>query len=158
MSDTMNLKYAVRPLFWILTSVACAFLGSSAAQAQDRQEGPGTAPVSGRQPIVTNQFTAATGGAIQNRRPGLYVQQGIAVHEGTTGFFTGVPDEPPNFLRDTLEQILFEAFDVIQGFMDGIQLFISSLTGQSSGSSGRAAFVPISNAATTGQGTTVQIP
>ncbi len=147
-------------LAWVLVAAACIFFAADVAQAQDAQDpqdGPGTTPATGRQPTVTNQFTTATGGAIQNRRPGLYVQQGIAVHEGNMGFFTGVPDEPPNFLRDTMEQIMFEIFDVIQGFMDGIQLFINSLTGQS-GTPGQAAFVPIQNAATTGQGTTTQIP
>ncbi len=155
----MNLGTAIRPMAWLVVAVACLLFAANSAEAQDSQtpqDGPGTTPVSGRQPTVTNQFTAATGGAIQNRRPGLYVQQAIGVHGGNTSWFTGVPDEAPNFFRDTMEQIMQEIFNVVQGLMDGIQLFVSSLAGQTS-TPGQAAFVPIQNAATTGQGTSTQI-
>ena len=121
---------------------------------------PGTTPPSGtRQTTITNQFTSATSGSIQQRRPGLWIEQAIAVHGGDTSFFTGVPEEPPNFFRDTFNQVFTQISQVIQGLLDGLNTLITAGQGSGGGGSGtqNPAWVPIPNAATSGQGQSVTI-
>jgi hypothetical protein len=113
---------------------------------------PTSVPTSGtRQTIITNQFTSATGGAIASRRPGLWVEQSIAVHQGDTSFFTGVPAEQPNFFKSTFDQIFAQLTTVTQGLLDAINTFVQNTfkPGGSTGGGGGTPFTP----ATTGQGT-----
>jgi hypothetical protein len=121
---------------------------------------PGTTPPSGtRQTTITNQFTSATSGSIQQRAPGLWIEQAIAVHGGDTSFFTGVPEEPPNFFRDTFNQVFTQIATVIQDLLNGLSMLITAGQGSGGGGSGtqNPAWVPIPNAATSGQGQSVTI-
>ena len=70
---------------------------------------------------------------------------------------SGVEEEPPNFFKDTFDQISMSLLGVLSGLLDGINALISNFSGSGSSTPGQAAFIPISNATTTGQGTTVQI-
>ena len=58
------------------------FAFAAQTQAQDNLPEPPSGNT--RQPIVSDQFNTTSGGALQLRRPGLYVQQGIAVQNGGT--------------------------------------------------------------------------
>jgi hypothetical protein len=117
---------------------------------------PGTtAPTGGRQTTITNQFNSATGGSISERRPGIWIQQGIAVHNGDTSFFTGVPEDEPGFFRDTFNQIFTQLATIIQDMLTGLNLLITSSSGNTT--PGGTAWVPIPNAATSGQGQRVTI-
>ncbi len=119
----------------------------------------GTTPLTDtRQTTVTNQFTAATGGAIQLRRPGLWVQQGIAEHNGAMTFSGDVPEETPNFFKSTFDQMNFAFLDVVSGLFTMIDSFISSFRGSGGGSSGGTVFVGPPNGVTTWQGTSQTIP
>ena len=121
---------------------------------------PGTTPPSGtRQTTITNQFTSATSGSIQQRAPGLWIEQAIAVHGGDTSFFTGVPEEPPNFFRDTFNQVFTQIATVIQDLLNKLSMLITAGQGSGGGGSGtqNPAWVPIPNAATSGQGQSVTI-
>lgn len=136
-----------------LVVLAMATQPVSAQDTNDGDDGPGTsAPTGGRQPIIQNQFTTTSGGALQIRRPGLYIQQGIAVQNGQ-GNFSGVPEEELGWVRETADNI---ALDFINVFTDLFGM-LDTLIGSINPGSGSAAFVPISNAATTGQGTSVPI-
>jgi len=112
---------------------------------------PTTPPTGTRQGTITNQFTASSAGAIQARRPGLWLQQATAINGGDTSFFTGVPEEQPNFFVDTFNQIFTQMTTVIQGLLDGINTFVQNTLkpGGTTGTGGGTAFTP----ATTGQGT-----
>ncbi len=141
--------------------LAVFFMSGNIAAAQDNgdtpSDEPGTTPIDGRQPTVDNQFTTTSGGALQQRRPGLYVRQGIAVHDGDTSFFTGVPEEQPNFFRDTFDLLLEDAFFTpIQDFLEAFNFFIQSLSG-SSGGSGGITFIPPANSVTTWQSGSVSV-
>jgi len=118
--------------------------------------GTTTSVVSGntRQTLITNQFSSTSAGSLQARRPGLWIQQGIAVSNGATDFFTGVPDEEPNFFRDTFDQMFEETAKVISQILTGINTFVTSLFNGGGGGGGGSSFVPINNAATSGHGTT----
>ena len=152
MNGSSHRRFAAGSSLGLLTAVGVLLSVSGPALAQDQDE----PPVSGRQPIITNQFSAATGGAINARRPGLYVQQGIAVQQGDTDFFTGVPEQLPSFFADTVDLILTDVLDLIQNVLTGLDLFIKSLIGSGSPAGGQPAFVPIQDAATSGQGTSVR--
>lgn len=113
---------------------------------------PTQVPTSGtRQTIITNQFASNSAGALQARRPGLWLQQAIAVNGGDTSFFTGVPEEEPNFFVDTFNQVFSQITTVIQGLLDGINTLVQNTLrpGGAAGTGGGTAFTP----ATTGQGT-----
>ncbi|MFQ5424229.1 MAG: hypothetical protein ACE5F9_09650 [Phycisphaerae bacterium] len=118
-----------------------------------------TAQVSGRQPTITNQFTTTTGGALQARRPGLFVQQGIAEVQGQSTFLTGdIPDQN-RFFHDTAVLVFQNILDSILRFMSNLNLASSlgnlgSLFGTTGGTTGLST---IPNSTTTGPGTSVQI-
>lgn len=174
MRNATNRFFGISRLAVLLLSVGAFLLAADAATAQsltditdlftggttttptsdDTSDDPGTSAPSGtRQTTITNQFTAATGGSIQTRRPGLWVQQGIAVHNGDTSFFTGVPEEEPNFFRDTFNQVFTQLATIIQDMLTGLNTLINASSGSTSGT----AWVPIPNAATSGQGQRVTI-
>ena len=101
-----------------LIVLGVVMLQASPAVAQDEpptnlpeDDEPGTTPVSGRQPIVTNQFATTTTGALQERHPGLYVQQGIASTRGELDFLTG--DEEPDV--DARFVLTFEGSELVRG-------------------------------------------
>ena len=75
-----------------------------------------------RQPIVTNQFTTTGGGALQQRRPGLYVQQGIAVQQGSSGFFDGDVPEQFGFFEETIRIILLDILEMLSEALSGLNL------------------------------------
>ena len=136
-----------------LVVLAVAVQPAAAQDGTENDDGPGTtAPTGGRQPIVQNQFTTTSGGALQLRRPGLYIQQGFAVQNGQ-GSFPGAPEEEPSWVRQTTDTIALDFINVFTDLFGALNAIIGSINP----SSGSAAFVPISNAATTGQGTSVPI-
>jgi hypothetical protein len=137
-----------------LTATAAVFLIGGSAAAQDEPQGP----VGGRQTTITSetQFTAATGGAIGARRPGLWVQQAIAEHNGQLDIPGDVPEEEPSFFRSTFELIIEDILVFISDMLSGLDFLVGSLANVG-GSTGQPAFIPISNATTSGQGTSVPI-
>lgn len=122
-------------------------------------------PVSGRQPIVTNQFNTTTGGALQSRRPGLYVQQGIASTQGSLSFLTGDVPIEESFIRESAGLIMQSVFDSILGLVntlsagasfgifDGVFNTLSGLFGGMP-----AGPTPIPNPTTAGAGVMTPIP
>ncbi len=118
-----------------------------------------TAQVSGRQPTITNQFTTTTGGALQARRPGLFVQQGIAEVQGQSTLLTGdIPDQN-RFFHDTAVLVFQNILDSILRFMSNLNFASSlgnlgSLFGTTGGTTGLGG---IPNPMTTGPGTSIQI-
>lgn len=139
----------------ILSVAAVVLLANGIAQAQEG----GTAPATGRQPTISaeGQFTSTGAGALQERRPGIYIQQGIALHQGDTSFFTGVPEEAPNFFRDTFDMLAADIMTLISDMLSGLNFLITSLVQPGGAAPAQAAFIPISNPLTTGQGTTITI-
>lgn len=89
-------------------------------QAQDQPPAPPSGNT--RQSIVTNQFNTVSGGALQQRRPGLTVQQGTAVHNGSTAFFDGNVVDERSFIGQTIR-------DIFVSILDRINLALSALTG-----------------------------
>ncbi len=139
----------------ILGVAAVVLLANGIAQAQEG----GTAPATGRQPTISaeGQFTSAGAGALQGRRPGVYIQQGIAVNQGDMTFFTGVPEEAPDFFRETFDMIAQDLMTLFSDMLSGLNFLITSLVQPGGAAPAQAAFIPISNPLTTGQGTTITI-
>lgn len=124
-------------------------------------DGVGTTPLTGRQSTISNQFTAATGGSIGARRPGLWVQQGIAEHEGTLDIPGDVPEEQPSFFKSTFDTMAQNVIDLFSGILDGVNGLITSLrsAGTGGGGSTTTTFVPPpQNATTTWSSTPQTIP
>lgn len=144
--------------------LAMFLMSGNSAAAQDNggipttPDEPGTTPpTDGRQPIVTNQFDTTGAGAIQLRRPGLYIQQGIAINGGDDSYFTGVPEEQPNFFRDTFDKLLEDAlFTPISDLLSAFNFFIQSLS-TGSGGQGGITFIPPGNSVTTWQSGSVPV-
>ena len=118
-------RWCSRQSFLALTLVlVLAFAAKT--QAQQQPPTPPTTPTgpSGneRQPVVTNQFSTVNGGALQQRRPGLTVQQGTAVHNGSMTFFDGNVVDQPSFIGQTIR-------DIFQTILDSINQTLSLLTG-----------------------------
>lgn len=110
----MTLKLAsARPAF--LAAAGLMLLAAEAAYSQDT--GPTT-----RQPIVTNQFTTTSGGALQQRRPGIWVQNGMAVQAGTLTIPGDAQPEPRSWYLDTLEQIFQAILDELTAFLQTLNL------------------------------------
>ncbi len=100
-----------------------------AAQTQAQDNLPEPPSGNTRQPIVTDQFNTTSGGALQLRRPGLYVQQGIAVQNGGAGFIDGGEIVAPHsFIGQTIRDI----FTII---IDSINDALSLLAGPFGGGS-----------------------
>jgi len=134
---------------------------STAAHAQDGTDGDGETPMAGnRQPqLIGNQFTTTTVGSLQNRRPGLMVQQGIAGTLGNIDFPGNEQERQPGFFVETFELIVFEMTDIVSNMIDGLNtlLGISGSLTPPGGGGGTGGITPIDNAVTTGQGTTTMI-
>ncbi|MFH1417926.1 MAG: hypothetical protein ABII12_06530 [Planctomycetota bacterium] len=119
---------------------------------------PGTTPISGRQPTVDNQFATTSGGALNDRRPGLYVQQGIASTNGQLSMIDGtVPEEQLSFFAETFNGIYMNVFDIFGGILGLFNSFVDNLSSNNS-SSGSLTFVPPGNAATTWEQNSQTIP
>lgn len=130
------------------------------AWSQDQQ------PVSGRQPIVTNQFNTTTGGALQARRPGLYVQQGIAETQGNNALLTGDVPVQTSFFHDSAVSIMQSVFDSILNLVNSlgagapilVDNIFNSLGGLGGGGGGTMTPMTIPNPTTAGAGTMMTIP
>ncbi len=143
---------AIAWLFLLAGSV----LPASVARAQDGQ------PPTGRQPVITNQFTTTTGGALQARRPGVTIQQGIGVQQGSVDFFDGGLMPEDGFLQETMFIIMQSIFDSIMGILDTINL-AAGLGGLADifgldGGGGTTQMTTVGNPTTTGQGTMTPVP
>jgi len=104
--------------------------------------------------VVGNQFTTVQGGSLQARRPGLWIQQGIAFRAtGEPALSGDVPNEP-SFFKETLLLMFEEVVNSINDFFDTINLGLAFDDILGGGGSG---LTPIPNAATTGQGTSTPI-
>ncbi len=109
-----------------------------------------------RQPIVTNQFTTTSSGALQARAPGLYTQQAIAIQQGTLFPFDGnVPDNTP-WVRETFDLLFLQFVDIIQQMVDTLNLLVNanSLVGGGLGIPGGGLGGILSNPLTSGGGST----
>ncbi len=134
-----------------------SFLNGNTTTSSSTTTQSGTTAISGntRQTLITNQFSSTSAGSLQSRRPGLWIQQSIAVHNGSLDSFTGIPEETPNFFRDTFNQLFDETAGIISNILTGINTLVTSLF--NGGGGGGSSFVPIDNAATSGHGTTQTI-
>lgn len=141
----------------LLIAAAITFGIVAFAETAAAQDGP----PDGRQPIITNQFSTTTGGALQARRPGLFIQQGVGVQQGTLDFFDGGVVDTDSFFRETVML-------VFQGFMDSITSFLSTINlaadlgglfgGGTGTGTGTATPGTLTNGTTTGQGTMTPVP
>ena len=112
--------------------------------------------------VITNQFTTVTGAALQTRRPGNFVQQGIAMHEGKITLPGTGEVETPGFLLDTAQKISEAIIQQLQGALTAVNTGISALSGANFTSTGTTTTSPttpttITNPATTGAGTSTPI-
>jgi len=103
--------------------------------------------------IIQNQFTTTKGAALSERAPGNWVSQGIAFQQTGEPAPLGNPNTDQSFFKETLLLMFSDVIDSINGFLDTLNLGI--IFGGIGGGSG---ITPISNAATTGQGTMTAIP
>lgn len=106
-----------------------------------------------RQPIVENQFTTTSGGALQARAPGIYTQQAIAVQEGDLVLDgSGIPDQP-SFPRQLFDDLLLQFIDILISIVDGLNLVAGGnpLTGGTGGLGGLLDGI-LSNPLTTNSG------
>ncbi len=80
-----------------------------------------------RQPTISGdgQFTTLTSGALQNRAPGNYIQQGIAVNNGNLNMFDGNVVDNPSFIGETFEMIMLDILEIINQFLSLINPLIS---------------------------------
>lgn len=115
----------------------------------------------GRQPLTTELRNVGREG-LNNRRPGQWIQNAIAVHNGTDEFITGdVPEETPNFFRETFDTIAMDSLDLFSTILTAFNGLLSAGTGlptiggTDDGNGGTTTTIP--NPATTGAGTTTPI-
>lgn len=93
-------------------------------QAQDQPPTPPQGPSgNARQPVITNQFNTVSGGALQQRRPGLTVQQGTAVQGGSTAFFDGNVIDERNFIGQMIRDIFVTILDSINDALSLLNAF-----------------------------------
>lgn len=116
----MNAKTIKRIRPSLILSIAGGLCVLPATQAARAQEPPPTGNT--RQPIVTNQFTTTTGGALQQRRPGLFIQQGVAVNQGGGAFFDGNVVDERGFIGETIRMILLDILDMINNALSALNL------------------------------------
>ncbi|MEK6644216.1 MAG: hypothetical protein AABZ08_09920 [Planctomycetota bacterium] len=104
--------------------------------------------------IIGNQFTTTSGGALGARRPGLFIQQAIALQNGTVELAGTGPVVEPNFFRDTAQAISEEVLAVINDLINTVNTGLGVLSGIGTGTGGTPTII---NPATTGTGTTTPI-
>lgn len=134
----------------------------------------GTIGEGSRTPIVSNNFTAHRAGGIQERRPGLQIQQAIAINQGRSNPFTNTePVGEPGFFRMAFQEIIRS---ILGGISDGISglnlgsslssfsnltnlsgLFGNLFQNPSQTPNQQTDVTPIDNSTTTGQGTVTPI-
>lgn len=112
-----------------------------------------TGTTTGAPSIVGNQFTTTSGGALQDRAPGLFIQQAIGVQNGTVELSGNGPAVEPNFFRDTAQGVFDEILKSINDIITAINTGLGAITGLP-GSGGTPTII---NPATTGTGTTTPI-
>lgn len=117
MKSSMIRRRIRRPLLLVLLAAGLVLLVSEYNRAQDAGTGAGT----GRQPTISDQFTTVSSGALQSRRPGIFVQQAIAVNNGGGEFLDGAPiDQPRSFLGQVWHDMLLGIIDMINNFLTAI--------------------------------------
>lgn len=137
-----------------LTGTIPTDTGTGTDDGTDPDNGNG-APTERVPQVVSNQFTTVQGGSLQARRPGLWIQQGIAFRAtGEPALSGDVPNEP-GFFKETLLLMFDEVIDSINDFINTINLGLA--LGDITGGGGIGGITPIPNAATTGQGTSTPI-
>lgn len=112
-----------------------------------------TGTTTGAPSIVGNQFTTTSGGALQDRAPGLFIQQAIGVQNGSVELSGNGPAVEPNFFRDTAQGVFDEILNSINDIITAINAGLGAITGLP-GSGGTPTII---NPATTGTGTTTPI-
>ncbi|MCK6483591.1 MAG: hypothetical protein HUU22_05680 [Phycisphaerae bacterium] len=134
----------------------------------------GTIGAGSRTPIVSNNFTAHRAGGIQERRPGLQIQQAIAINQGRTNPFTNTePVGEPGFFRVAFQEIIRSILGGISDGISGLNLAsslssfsnLTNLTGlfgnlfqnPTQTPNQQTDITPIDNSTTTGQGTVTPI-
>ncbi len=167
---TLMKRFVGRPVMAVVAVAVLALVAVPFIQAQiippitpPTTDPNGSAPQqptgNERQPVITadGQFTTVTSGALQNRAPGLYVQQGLAVNNGTLDLFDGNVDDSPGFIGETFEMILLSVLDIINQFLTSLNLVsgnnslsgllpggsTGSLTNLLTGGTGSGATVPV---------------
>jgi hypothetical protein len=111
-----------------------------------------------RQPI-TNSLDSVNREGLSNRSPGIWIQNAQAVANGDTEFFTGVPEEEPNFFRATFNEIFTIFTDTFSAIITGANVLIAANTGipPIDGGMNGTGVGMIPNSATTGAGTTTTL-
>jgi len=113
MKSPMIRRRIRRPLLLVLLAAGLVLLASEYNRAQDAG--------SGRQPTISDQFTTVSSGALQSRRPGLFVQQAIAVNSGSGEFLDGAPiDQPRSFLGQVWRDMLLGIIDIFNNLLTAI--------------------------------------
>lgn len=97
----------------LVLPLALALVLGVAVQTQAQDQPPTPPSGNTRQPIVTNQFNTVNGGALQQRRPGLFVQQGTSVHNGNMSFFDGNVVDERSFVGQMVRDIFVTVLDSI---------------------------------------------
>lgn len=111
----------IRSLAVLLVAGSAVFAWTQINQAQTT---PTTTAPMGRSPVITDQFSSTSGGALQARRPGLQVQQGIATTNGTSEFLVGDATSPPDFVDETISLMIQEFFNQISQILSGLNLLV----------------------------------
>jgi hypothetical protein len=123
------------------------------------QPTPPTTPTDGRQPI-TNGINNVSLGSLQNRAPGQYTQQAIALRTGTLQIPGNADQFEESVYRDWFEDTLFGVAEAIlsstlQGLAQLINpAFLANLFGPGNINVGD----PLANQTTTSTGTVIPLP
>lgn len=117
MSNEAKRRLLGRSVAFVALALALVLMATYLTHAQTQPSG------NTRQPIVGNQFSTTTNGALQERRPGTYVQQGTAVQQGSADFIVGdaMPAEP-GFYRETFELLALQVIDIISQLLQSLNL------------------------------------
>ncbi|MCA9255837.1 MAG: hypothetical protein KDA33_09375 [Phycisphaerales bacterium] len=113
------MKKVIRTLAVILVAGGALLAWTRINQAQTSTEAP-----SGRSPVITDQFSSTSGGALQSRAPGLQVQQGIAAASGSSTFLVGDDMDDADFLPDTISLIIQEIINQISQILSSLNLLV----------------------------------
>ncbi|MFQ5429557.1 MAG: hypothetical protein ACE5E1_04525 [Phycisphaerae bacterium] len=129
-------------------------------------EGPPQITGNTRQSIITDQFTTVTSGALQARSPGTFVQQGVAMTTGNLDLIDGNVVDQPSFIRDTIDQIITQIFDMFAQLLQGLNALIPGASGlpglpgglpSAGGATGGGTVPTLNNPLTSGGGGSVPI-
>ena len=113
MKSPMIRRRIRRPLVMVLLAAGLVLLLSEYNSAQDAG--------SGRQPTISDQFTTVSSGALQDRAPGNFVRQAIAVNSGSGEFLDGAPiDQPRSFLGQVWHDMLLGIIDMVNNLLTAL--------------------------------------